>query len=276
MKKKSSSTNLSHGIRIEKIHTLFKSRFRSDYIYEGESHNFQEMVFVLDGNVGITADSDVYVLQKGQAIIHRPNEFHKIWSEFGTNPTVIVISFTASVFPDIKGRLISFDSVQADTLEKLCEKSYSCISRNSIAFCESEITDLFEAQKLMLEFELFLFCAVANKSREVSTGLKSAEIYSAAVKIMEENLEENYCISDFAEKLCISPAYLKKIFFKYSGDGVMKYYNRMKARVACQYLDEGKSVKETSALLGFVDQNYFSTFFKRIIGKSPTEFKKHK
>ena len=38
------------------------------------------------------------------------------------------------------------------------------------------------------------------------------------------------------------------------------------------YLQEGKSVKETAHLLGFNDQNYFSTVFKRITGTPPKEF----
>ena len=85
---------------------------------------------------------------------------------------------------------------------------------------------------------------------------------------------EIWASTDIAEKLSISTVYLKKIFMKYSGCGVMQYYNRLRARVACTYLDKGKSVKETADLLGFGDQNYFSTFFKRIIGVSPIEFKK--
>ena len=56
----------------------------------------------------------------------------------------------------------------------------------------------------------------------------------------------------------------------------MKYYNRLKAQVACTYLDEGRSVKETASMLGFADQNYFSSFFKRTIGKNPSEFRNHK
>ena len=57
-------TELKRGIQIEKFHTFFKIQFRNDYVFNGESHNFWEMVFVLDGSVGITADSDVYVLQR--------------------------------------------------------------------------------------------------------------------------------------------------------------------------------------------------------------------
>ena len=136
----------------------------------------------------------------------------------------------------------------------------------------------FVMQQLWLRLELLVFSVVFGSaiSRPVlrTKGLKSAELYSSAVKFMEENLSTGYCTEDIASAISISSAYLKKIFIKYSGSGVMQYYNRLKARVACEYLAEGKTVKETAELLGFSDQNYFSTFFKRITGKSPTEYKK--
>lgn len=37
-------------------------------------------------------------------------------------------------------------------------------------------------------------------------------------------------------------------------------------------LKSGMSVKETAAALGFANQNYFSTVFKRITGSAPTKY----
>ena len=56
--------------------------------------------------------------------------------------------------------------------------------------------------------------------------------------------------------------------------GVTSYFTNIKIRRAMTYLKEGKSVKETAVLLGFDDQNYFSTVFRRIVGQSPTEYVK--
>jgi AraC-like DNA-binding protein len=39
---------------------------------------------------------------------------------------------------------------------------------------------------------------------------------------------------------------------------------------AVEYLRQGLSVKETALRVGFSDQNYFSTAFKRIIGHAPS------
>ena len=264
---------ISTLICVDAVHTFFRQKFSKGYIFNGESHDFWEMVFVIDGSVGITADRDVYVLEKGQSVIHRPNEFHKIWSEFDTDPTVIIISFSASVFPEFDGRIMSLDTSQIKRIEQLFESSSMCFERDGVRIVNIKKDSEYELNTLKLELELLILSVLKRQTANVSSGLKSADIYSAAVKIMEDNISGELDTEKIAKMCSISSAYLKKIFAKYSGGGVIQYFNRLKARIACVYLDSGKSVKETALLLGFTDQNYFSTFFKRIMGVSPSHFR---
>ena len=54
---------INHTISIDSVYTFFKSDFKSDYVFGGERHNFWEIVFVLDGTVGVTAEDEVFVLE---------------------------------------------------------------------------------------------------------------------------------------------------------------------------------------------------------------------
>lgn len=265
-------------IKLNKIHTFFRADFKSDYAFDGERHDWWEMVFVINGKVGITADSSVYTLERGQTIIHRPNEFHKIRSDSSTVPTVIVLSFSSDIFPGFRGRVFNLDLSQIEEIQRLYEYSKLCFDRLNIYVSPRKQSDDKRLQKLWLRLELLIFSIIAQADAGVvpmTKGLKSAELYSASVKFMEENVSFGLCAEDIASNFSISVAYLKKIFVRYSGCGVMQYYNRLRARIASTYLDQGKSVKETADLLGFGDQNYFSTFFKRTVGMSPSQFKKH-
>lgn len=260
-------------ININEIFTLFKISFKDDYDFIGERHDFWEIVFVVDGTVGINADSDVYVIEKGQAVIHRPNEFHRIWSEFSTNPTVIVFSFCSDVFPEFNGRILTLDSSQLKKLDELYTFSNECFLKEGIYITSVQHGKELQAEYFRLNMELLIFSLINKQPFTNESGIRSFEIYNKAVKIMEQYSDAGLCIDDIALRCSISPSYLKKLFIKYAGCSVMQYYNRLRARIACGYLSNGKSVKETSMLLGFSDQNYFSTFFKRVIGRSPTEFK---
>ena len=268
-----SGCNFQHLISIDNIYTLFRTTLKSNYEFKGESHKYREIVFVMDGTVGISADEDIYVLEKGQAVIHNPDEFHRIWSEFETNPTILVLSFEASSFPESDGRIFSFDSSMYNKLEEMYALSQECFENEGIYVTDIKKGMENKAEYFRINMEAFLFSLITGQNHKTGSGIRSAEIYAKAVKFMEQSADAGLCIDEIAFKCSISSSYLKKLFVKYAGCSVMEYYNRLRARIACGYLSNGKSVKETALLLGFTDQNYFSTFFKRIIGVSPTAFK---
>ena len=66
----------------------------------------------------------------------------------------------------------------------------------------------------------------------------------------------------------------KRIFARYAKVGLADYYHRAVAQYACERLCEGATVAEVAATLGFSDANYFSVFYKRIMGESPRNHKK--
>lgn len=55
--------------------------------------------------------------------------------------------------------------------------------------------------------------------------------------------------------------------------GVIHYFNHLKIMAATEMLKNGLTVKETATALGFANQNYFSTVFKRITWSAPTHYK---
>ena len=100
---------INDPISISEFFTVSKQRFDGGYFFGGESHSFYEVVCVLSGRVGITAEKNVYVLSQGQMTIHRPGEFHAIWEEGESAPEVIVFTFAASPFPRIKSNVYALD-----------------------------------------------------------------------------------------------------------------------------------------------------------------------
>lgn len=52
----------------------------------------------------------------------------------------------------------------------------------------------------------------------------------------------------------------------------MEYYAKLKIEKVKRLLAEGNSVRHTAQMLGFEDQNYFSVFFKKQTGISPSRY----
>ena len=55
--------------------------------------------------------------------------------------------------------------------------------------------------------------------------------------------------------------------------GVSRYFTEMKMRHAAEQLQAGMRVGEVAAMLGYFDQNYFSTVFRRVMGAPPGTFR---
>ena len=79
-------------IRISALFSAFERIFDKDYYFGGETHDFWELVCVVEGAIRVTAGEDIFMLEEGQAVLHSPMEFHSFWSEKGTTQPVPLVS----------------------------------------------------------------------------------------------------------------------------------------------------------------------------------------
>lgn len=118
-----------------------------------------------------------------------------------------------------------------------------------------------------------------NKAKEITgliKGEKENKVSSAiaeAMSFIEENYSKDLRLKDVAEEVAISPQYFSKIFKEELGVNFIDYLTKIRMEAAKTMLKEGKiSIKEICYQIGYNDPNYFSRLFKKVEGKSPTEF----
>ena len=264
-----SSVEINNAFQIKKIYTAFRQRYDSNYYFDGEYHNFWEFVAVMDGEIGVTAGSDVLVLKKGQAILHEPMEFHRLWSEGSTCPEIVIFSFAADNMPDYFSKIFELKEVEssAKILGEM-QEAFEVIGGN-VKNIKDEKN--LQGQLVVKKLEMFLLETVSQKLKfrqELKT--KTAKNYNAIVTVLENNIDKNLSVPDIAKLCNISEINLKKTFSRYAGMGVIAYFNHLKIMTATRMIKSGMTVKETASALGFTNQNYFSTVFKRITGKAPS------
>ena len=95
MKKDYIKTRPKTLVDITKIVTIHYYQVGSDFVFEGEQHDFWEMVYVDKGSVAVTRDGEEIILPQGRVIFHQPNEFHTIRS-YQSAPDFFVISFVSA------------------------------------------------------------------------------------------------------------------------------------------------------------------------------------
>lgn len=106
-------------------------------------------------------------------------------------------------------------------------------------------------------------------------GLTGNSVVDAALAYMREHYHEDLTLTYIAEKVGRSPSYLSTLFTRTLGCGFADYLNCIRIERACDYFyDSQMKTYEIAFKVGFNDEKYFSNVFKRIKGKSPSEYRK--
>ena len=110
--------------------------------------------------------------------------------------------------------------------------------------------------------------------REYNDRVEDNTIKQIRQYIMEHS-HEQISLVGIAQKYELSPIYISKLFKEQLGINYITFLTECRLEKAKKMmLNPEKSLKEITFEVGYQDPNYFSKVFKRIIGVSPTEYRK--
>ena len=256
------------------VYTAFSQQIEADYVFRGETHDFYELVLVREGQVGVTADADSFVLDTGCAVLHQPMEFHSLRGT-GAPANIIIFSFAAESMPRFDHFRFTVDAENMDRAERALALFRANTPGNGEEIGDVSPEKERAVQQALCELEILLLALT-----EPSTGVQfdasaGARNYRRALKVIEEHLASPLDTTTLAKLAHMSPSLLKKTFSRYAGVGVMEYIRTRKINHAIPRLRAGESVKTIAVELGFTDAGYFSTVFRRVTGHSPTYYRKN-
>ena len=120
--------------------------------------------------------------------------------------------------------------------------------------------------------ELYKILAlICQKQKKRITKDRFASIRTG-IQMLEK--DSDLPISAIADACGVSECYFRRLFQEYSGEGPMRFRQRMRIERAKQLLlsDERYTISEVAQELGFSDVYHFSKTFKKFCGQSPTLF----
>jgi AraC-like DNA-binding protein len=90
------------------------------------------------------------------------------------------------------------------------------------------------------------------------------------------NIEEEFDIKEYADKLGYTVYYLTKKFKKEMGCTISQYIRNSKIdRAKTLLISTTMTIGDISDLLGFTSQSYFAEIFREVVGCSPIYFREH-
>ena len=112
---------------------------------------------------------------------------------------------------------------------------------------------------------------IANKAKIVS---REQEIYDEFKWLVHMHSLELKSVQAYADKMHITSKYLSETIKKVSGESALEFIHKTKLRHAKALLCQtSKTVSEIAYELNFENPEYFSVFFKRLSGKSPSKYR---
>lgn len=282
--------NFDKIINVEKIITIFYMELSKNFSYEGESHDFWEMVYIDKGEIICTADDKNFVLKSGEMTFHRPNEFHNLSGNSNTPPNVSIITFECKsrIMKHFEGKIFQLNSEEKSLLSTLFEEGLSCYR------LEDEYNPLLQKlqkvspsplgssqmTKNLLEIFLIKLCrhteTITKKMREnyVITETMLPQNVKEILDFLSSKIYGKITISDVAKHVDKSESTVKQLFSQYRDGGMMKYYNSLKIKEARNLIREGNyNMTQIADLLHFDNPQYFCKCFKAFTNMTPSEYK---
>ena len=275
---------------VESIITLFYMELPKDFHYDGERHDFWEMVYIDKGEMVCTADKNRFTLKSGEMTFHKPNEFHNLSGNNTVAPNVSIITFEcrSRAMRQLEGKIFRLSPEEKSLLSNLVTEGLSCYQLadpkspllQKLVKVEPSPFGSSQMTRNLLEIFLIRLCrntdVVTKEMRRsyVIGGMDVPYDVKEILDFLQDNVYGKVTVADVAKAVGKSESTVKQLFSRYRKDGMIRYYNSLKIKEARRLIREGKSnMTQIADLLGFDNPQYFSKCFKAYMKMTPTEYK---
>ena len=240
-----------------------------DYM-KNERHDYC-IQYVIDGEGFFYTNGTLHTVKKGDLFLV-PNDKEHYYKANPNNPySYYWVHFNGSGFEKFlsyielsnENPIISdiYDDEIVSVFEKLTD-----ISKKK--------TNLNQLMMLSLGYELLYKIASKIIFQEKSDATLTEQVCNKITNYIVENYTADITLDDIAEQLSMDKFNMLKLYKSVTGFTPIKFLINYRIECACYLLKQGRPVSETALECGFNDIPNFCVRFKKIMGVSPSEFKK--
>ncbi len=246
-----------------------------DAVQVPHRHEFFEILYLTEGDGVHFIDLTAYEISPPQVFLIAPGQIH-YWKALRPVSGQLVL-FTTDF---LKGTDIDFQRESNLFAEGAAALAPSAMERLQIESLLKQMTQEFEIEATppgrrtvltSLLNVLFVFCErlVASPGTATPTGLTRDFL-----RLVAAGPRADVTVKDYARKLAVSAGYLSTVVRDQSGRTPGEIIRHAIIREAQRILVRTDlSATQVCTMLGFADPSYFSRFFRRECGESPSAFR---
>ena len=227
-------------------------------------HNF---VFMLEGEARITSDRNTFSLKAGQILYIPKNTTYT--ADWFAAPRVVFHSLHFNFQPHVDPLTKTIYPVQALSVDNF----------NELYLLVKEIETLQYSKNVDSFFVLsdfYKLCGTIFSNVKAETHVQQNETISPAVTYIEQNYTKRFSVEYLASLCFLSSSRFFYLFKKHTGVSPIAYKNRLAIQYTAQELlaFPQKNIATIANDHGFKSLIYFERIFKKLMGKSPSRYRK--
>lgn len=270
--------DISHHLLVKSIYVTdigFFPRAQYHYRERPEGCNSAIFIYCVEGEGWAILENKKKVTVPANTLLVIPARIAHIYGAAETNPWSIywfhlngeaVDQFIEHF--DMSDSLLHVPASQAIRIIELFDECYETLLYKGY----SPRHHLFVSQAI--RYLLGIFTLLQGEPHRDE--LKNIHV-ERSIQYMLEHVEASLTLDELASHVGLSKPHFVHLFKQVTGYSPFDYYLRLKVQRSCQYLDlTSCSIKEISKSVGVADPYYFSRMFHKVMGQSPSEYRKVK
>lgn len=274
---------LKNILNVTRVVTNYSYDLSADFVFEGERHDFWELIYVVRGEILFCSGSEERALRQGEIAFHAPNAFHSIRCDGTHGASVWILSFDcrSSAMKFFSGKSVRLPSDLHPLMGRLMEECERCFytSKRPLLVREDAPMGAQQLIRLYLEELLLLLMRSQGEGNESLALFSSRDgLEDSLVSDLYEYLRSHVCdrvtLEELSRHFHFGKSHLCDVFKRATGRGIIDALLDLKIKEAKRLLrEEPLTVSEISERLGFESPAYFSRCFRKRVGISPKAYR---
>lgn len=270
-------------LNITSIMSFHYFDFRSDFRYEGERHDYWELVYVDRGTAVATVNDHSVILKQGEIIFHQPDEFHAASAFQQDPPTVFIITFhcDSPQMEFFNGKHMNVPTPLRRYISEMIadgQEAYVLDGDSPYAGAVQKRDDatIGSEQLIKNNLELFLlklirFSAFSKPESTVQDAYNP--LTSKVIEILTNHVYGRVTVESISAQLGFSRAHIASVFKQDTGKTMTEYLTSLKISEAKYLIRKGHyTISQISDFLCFDNPHYFCRVFKKETKLTPTQY----
>jgi AraC-like DNA-binding protein/mannose-6-phosphate isomerase-like protein (cupin superfamily) len=250
---------------------------KSDAWQESDhSHDFCEVMYVVDGKGYITVDGLRCLVQSGDVIIYNAGLVHAEESSKDAPMEVYFMALSGLKLSELPENHLLPPGLEIIRTTGEYAASFTAFFDRMILEFERKSPFYAEiTQNLALTLLMYILRIIDVQNASTTRLLQQNQSVEAAITYIRENLAEDLTLELVAKQCHLSKYYLAHLFSQYQGTSIGKYIQQCRLQEAMRLLTETPlTVKEVAERIGIQDLSYFCRIFKKETQLTPLQYRK--